>query len=73
MGLAQVVPAGPVLVTESGIFSGADVAKLKSAGFNAFLIGEHFMRAPDPGLALEQVLADARTAQGHAQTADISD
>jgi len=41
-----------VLVTESGIATPADVARLRAAGVGAFLVGESFMRAPDPGTAL---------------------
>ena len=46
------LPAGRLLVTESGILSAADVQRLRSAGVQAFLVGEAFMRAPDPGAAL---------------------
>lgn len=49
--LAQ-VPADRVVITESGIAHAADVATLRQRGVNAFLVGEAFMRAPDPGLAL---------------------
>jgi indole-3-glycerol phosphate synthase len=41
-----------IVVAESGIASRADVARLRAGGVNAFLVGETFMRAPDPGLAL---------------------
>ena len=51
------VPAGRLLVTESGIGSRADVQRLRSAGVAAFLVGEAFMRAPEPGLALQQLFA----------------
>src|SRR5207247_1154271 len=47
-----------LLVSESGIATGADVRKLRSAGFDAFLVGEHFMRVQDPGQALAQLLAE---------------
>jgi indole-3-glycerol phosphate synthase len=47
------VPPGRLLVTESGILVQADVARMRSAGVHAFLVGEAFMRAPDPGVALE--------------------
>ena len=50
--LMQDVPADRLLVTESGIVSRADVQTLRAAGVNAFLVGEAFMRAPDPGAAL---------------------
>jgi indole-3-glycerol phosphate synthase len=46
------VPAGRIVVTESGIATKADVQTLRAAGVNAFLVGEAFMRADDPGEAL---------------------
>jgi len=46
------VPADRILVTESGILSRADVEKMREAQVHAFLVGEAFMRAEDPGLAL---------------------
>jgi indole-3-glycerol phosphate synthase len=46
------VPADRLLVTESGILGAADVQTMRAAGVNAFLVGEAFMRAPDPGAAL---------------------
>jgi indole-3-glycerol phosphate synthase len=49
------VPAGKLLVTESGILSRADVLRMRAAGVEAFLVGEAFMRAPDPGMALAAV------------------
>ena len=61
--LASFAPSGAILVTESGIASGADVNLLKASGFSAFLIGEHFMRAPDPGSALRALVADAEAGQ----------
>jgi indole-3-glycerol phosphate synthase len=51
------VPAGRLIITESGILGRADVAKMQAAGVNCFLVGEAFMRAPDPGAALEQLFA----------------
>jgi indole-3-glycerol phosphate synthase len=47
------VPEDRLLVTESGILARADVARMRKAGVHAFLVGEAFMRAPDPGVALE--------------------
>jgi hypothetical protein len=44
-------------VTESGIATGDDVARLRAAGFDAFLIGESLMRQADPGSALCELLA----------------
>jgi indole-3-glycerol phosphate synthase len=46
------VPSDRLLVTESGILARPDVAKMRAAGVHAFLVGEAFMRAPDPGVAL---------------------
>ena len=52
--LAQ-VPADRILITESGISTPADVQRLREAKVNAFLVGEAFMRAEDPGVALSQL------------------
>ncbi|SCK61343.1 indole-3-glycerol phosphate synthase [Variovorax sp. HW608] len=49
------VPEGRLLVTESGISSRADVATLRAAGVHAFLVGEAFMRADEPGEALAEM------------------
>ena len=46
------VPADRLLVTESGILGRADVQRMRDAGVHAFLVGEAFMRAADPGAAL---------------------
>jgi indole-3-glycerol phosphate synthase len=52
LDLIHGVPDGRLLVTESGILGRADVARMREAGVHAFLVGEAFMRAPDPGVAL---------------------
>jgi indole-3-glycerol phosphate synthase len=52
LGLLADVPADRLLVTESGILARADVQRMRAAGVHAFLVGEAFMRAPDPGAAL---------------------
>ena len=53
------VPADRVLVTESGIVSPADVKRLRDAKINAFLVGEAFMRAEEPGEALAELFGKA--------------
>jgi len=55
--LKSAVPRDRTLVTESGIASRADVARLRGAGIDAFLIGESFMRERDPGAALQRLFA----------------
>ena len=50
--LRQNVPADRLLVTESGILTRDDVVQMEEAGVHAFLVGEAFMRAPEPGEAL---------------------
>jgi len=57
--LADRIPSTMVRVTESGISTAADLARLRAADFNAFLIGESLMRQPDPAIALEGLLASA--------------
>ena len=57
LGLLERMPADRIVVTESGIASPADVARLRGRGVNAFLVGEAFMRAPDPGRALRALFA----------------
>ena len=52
LGMMVDVPAEKLLITESGILQRGDVQKMRDAGVHAFLVGEAFMRAPDPGEAL---------------------
>ena len=49
------IPADRIVVTESGILAPPDVALMRSHGVHAFLVGEAFMRAPDPGIELERL------------------
>ncbi len=49
LSLLPQVPQHRIVVTESGILTPADVARMRAAGVNAFLVGEAFMRAADPG------------------------
>ena len=53
LGLRDRIPAGRLLVTESGILGRQDVRRMRAAGVHAFLVGEAFMRAPEPGVALQ--------------------
>ena len=55
LDLLPEVPADRLLVTESGIATRDDVAKLRAAGVHAFLVGEAFMRADEPGEALAEL------------------
>ncbi len=57
------IPAGVFCVAESGIESGGDIARLRAAGFGAFLIGESLMRAVSPGLELRGLLRSAFTTE----------
>ncbi len=57
LDLQAAVPADRLLVTESGILTPADVQRMRAAGIHAFLVGEAFMRAPEPGEALAQLFA----------------
>ena len=57
LALQKQVPADRLLVTESGILAPADVRLMRDVGVHAFLVGEAFMRAKDPGLALAQLFA----------------
>ena len=55
LDLMRQVPAGRIVIAESGIGTPADVRRLASAGIGAFLVGEAFMRAPEPGGALRHL------------------
>lgn len=57
--LLPAVPAGTLVVSESGIGTREDVARLTAAGVTALLVGTSFMRSPDPGTALRALLAEA--------------
>lgn len=55
--LAGRIPDGVVKVSESGIHSAEDIRLLLDAGYQAFLVGEHLVRAADPGAALQALLS----------------
>jgi len=57
LNLRSRVPADRLLVTESGIHTRVDVARMRDAGVNAFLVGEAFMRADDPGAELARLFS----------------
>jgi indole-3-glycerol phosphate synthase len=59
LSLKEAVPRDRLLVTESGIVTRNDVERLRAAGVQAFLVGETFMRAPDPGAELARLFAGA--------------
>ena len=61
LGLLGEVPSGVTLVTESGILERDDVARMRAADVHAFLVGEAFMRADDPGDALAAMFGRAAT------------
>ena len=58
LGMLADIPADRLLVTESGILGREDVQKMRAAGVHAFLVGEAFMRADDPGAALDALFGD---------------
>jgi indole-3-glycerol phosphate synthase len=55
--LAGHIPAGTVRVSESGIHGPEDIGRLRDAGYQAFLVGEHLMRSGDPEAALRRLAA----------------
>jgi indole-3-glycerol phosphate synthase len=57
LSLRAKVPGERLVVSESGIHTSADVGRLRAAAVHAFLVGEAFMRAADPGLALASLIA----------------
>ncbi len=57
--LAEHIPLNTVRVAESGIHSGSDIARLRAAGYHAFLVGESLMKAESPSEALRDLLSAA--------------
>jgi len=57
LGLAERIPAGVVRVAESGIHSPDDLKRLRGAGYQAFLVGEHLMKSGNPAEALRALLS----------------
>jgi indole-3-glycerol phosphate synthase len=60
--LAPKIPSGVIRVAESGIHNGADLARLKAAGYHAFLIGESLMKQERPGEALAKLMEEVKVA-----------
>jgi indole-3-glycerol phosphate synthase len=63
LGLAEAIPEECIAVSESGLRTYDDLARLQRAGFDAFLIGEHVMQSADPAVALRALLTPANA--GH--------
>ncbi|MCE5393084.1 MAG: indole-3-glycerol phosphate synthase TrpC [Acidithiobacillus sp.] len=59
MELLPLAPADRLVISESGIRNSSDVALLRRAGIHGFLVGEGFLRAPQPGLAMAEMFADS--------------
>jgi indole-3-glycerol phosphate synthase len=57
LSLLSRLPANRLVITESGIASREDVLRMRAAQVNSFLVGETFMRAPDPGAELARLFA----------------
>ncbi|HEX2667229.1 MAG TPA: indole-3-glycerol-phosphate synthase TrpC, partial [Gammaproteobacteria bacterium] len=57
LGLLPRIPGDCLVVTESGIRTREDVQLMRSNGVHGFLVGETFMRAPDPGTKLAELFA----------------
>jgi indole-3-glycerol phosphate synthase len=61
------LPHGAVAIAESGIASGRDIARLRAAGYDGFLIGETLMKAESPGEALKTLLAEVKAMASEAK------
>ena len=57
IGLLPRIPSEKLVVTESGILAPGDVRRMRDENVHAFLVGEAFMRAPDPGVELERLFS----------------
>jgi indole-3-glycerol phosphate synthase len=61
LSLIEMIPDDCIAVSESGLRTHEDIERLRRAGFDAFLIGEHLMKEADPGLALRALRGDSNT------------
>ena len=68
--LAEIIPQDVISVAESGIDNGVDIARLRAAGYQAFLIGESLMKAESPGQALKSLIAEAEREEFALSTKD---
>jgi indole-3-glycerol phosphate synthase len=59
--LAPRIPPGVVKVAESGLKTADDLTALAAVGYDAFLVGERFMTAADPAVALKELIGGVRT------------
>ena len=57
LGLLERIPRDRIIVTESGIHAPADVARMRQQGVNAFLVGEAFMKADEPGKKVAELFS----------------
>ena len=60
LSLLPTIPKDRLVVTESGILAPGDVARMRGHGVHAFLVGEAFMRAPDPGSKLSELFSETQ-------------
>ena len=67
LDLLPQVPAGRLVVTESGVLGPQDVARMRAANVGCFLVGEAFMRAEDPGVELERLFGACDRHSGESQ------
>ncbi len=62
--IAPLAPEGTVLVGESGLHTQADIQRMIRAGVDAVLVGTHFMKDPEPGIALQELMLAAKAREG---------
>jgi indole-3-glycerol phosphate synthase len=67
------MPEGVIAISESGLRTAEDLVRLRQLGYRAFLVGEHFMSAADPGSALESLLAAAALIKDIKDTKETKD
>ena len=65
--LARMIPAEKIRIAESGIRSAEDIQRFREAGFKGFLIGERFMKSPDPTIAFAEFIHSLQLMPPHAE------